>query len=1236
MQSNSGNRIVWAVQLLLRVLLLCGVFQTVPLIAQCTLSCPTGLNLSIAGPSFGCESTISPIDIGVNAPSCSGLIDLDLYSSTNLLIPGDTLASGARVGVINANHIGVQLRARVTHRLSGNNCDINLAIIDGLDPDLMLSDTTVSVLQNLVPQGFGGHFSGPSIEDCSSTVANYTDSIAQNGCSNSAYAKTYRRWTVTDAFSNSSETTQVISRIAIALDSIQAPPDTSISCENGVPMGQEMGLPEVRFSGITYTLPSMSGSEANLFWSFTDESFVGGGGTAQVLRSFRFYDACSPAISGQNPKTLVQRISVIDTIAPVFSSVVDTLFYSTTTTDCQASISLPALSVSDNCTDYPSVRVQLNNQFINSNGGFFGNLPLGIYNAIYTATDSSNNSRLKTLVVVVRDQISPVLITRSALQVSLSTSGTVSIIPAAFDQGSYDDCTTISWSIRNYTDSVWYPSIEITCTSLNNPINVDVRGCDSYGNCNSRSAVVNVFDFLPPTIFSPPNLTLDCSVSDTTYSTFGQVFVSDNCEFKLEDSITILRDQCGVGYLQRFWTARDSSGNSSSASQRVNFVASHTFSAFDIAWPKDTTLSICAELNPPQLPVGYGIPSWNSVACSDIAVSHLDQLVDGPFGVCRVLLRTWTVIDQCSFDGNSTGVWTHEQQIYLIDSDAPVLSSTTDTLVVVIEQDSCAGGFLPVGLFSLADCSELDSELRLLSGGQVIDRNEFVDSSLYVSDSIDLVELFSIDKCGNKDSISISIVFLDTSIPIARCVDTLIYNLQVDSTLFGPELIDLGSSDFCGEVPFSLETTFSPSCADLGWNKVKLSVTDSVGLQGACFTDVLVIDTVQLCPKISTVVYGKIETNNNFPIPTRFDLISIVGDTISTYFSDADGEFSFDVNLLDSVTIVPSSNYSPALFVSTYDLYLIGQHILGVSEFSDPLKLIAGDANQSRSISAFDMTLLRRLFIGLSESLPHGRSVRYIPDTADLTLPDLALTPGIPIFEATLDSTNLNWHTIKLGDVSGTRSIQTSALESRSQNLLSLRWREVEAETWVLEYSGTDELNLHGFGIWVDKRSVIVDESLREGMIRAQSEIGVVLSWLSDSSPLALKHGSRLLNVKSSSRPSLDLGKSDVVVSAKFDVNIEERKMSVHYSELPSSEENPLNVYPNPAKPGTFLRVRAEALTISSLRLVDARGVIIELSVDRGLAVGSFIPNTLTPGVYALQGHYSDGRTFEQRILVSN
>ena len=56
--------------------------------------------------------------------------------------------------------------------------------------------------------------------------------------------------------------------------------------------------------------------------------------------------------------------------------------------------------------------------------------------------------------------------------------------------------------------------------------------------------------------------------------------------------------------------------------------------------------------------------------------------------------------------------------------------------------------------------------------------------------------------------------------------------------------------------------------------------------------------------------------------------------------------------------------------VSTLDLVLILRHILGIEQFAEPYQAIASDANDSKSITAFDLIELRKLILSIDLFLP--------------------------------------------------------------------------------------------------------------------------------------------------------------------------------------------------------------------------------------------------------------------------
>ena len=114
---------------------------------------------------------------------------------------------------------------------------------------------------------------------------------------------------------------------------------------------------------------------------------------------------------------------------------------------------------------------------------------------------------------------------------------------------------------------------------------------------------------------------------------------------------------------------------------------------------------------------------------------------------------------------------------------------------------------------------------------------------------------------------------------------------------------------------------------------------------------------------------------------------------------------SYDGNGL--LSILPDKDYlnDPLNGVSTYDLFLIKEHVLGIMPFVNPFQFIAADANNSGSVTTFDISIIRSLILGMpNASLPAG-SWRYIPDycfddqvfSDEFSDDDDPNTPGIQI-----------------------------------------------------------------------------------------------------------------------------------------------------------------------------------------------------------------------------------------------
>ena len=137
--------------------------------------------------------------------------------------------------------------------------------------------------------------------------------------------------------------------------------------------------------------------------------------------------------------------------------------------------------------------------------------------------------------------------------------------------------------------------------------------------------------------------------------------------------------------------------------------------------------------------------------------------------------------------------------------------------------------------------------------------------------------------------------------------------------------------------------------------------------------------------------------------------------------------------------ITPYKNNDPLNGVSTFDLVLINKHILGVELLNSPYKMIAADANRSKSIIPSDLIGLRKLILGIFnnfDSIGGNTSWRFVesiyqfPNPANpfaetswaepvTTYPNFANNP--------VDT--VNFIAIKVGDVNGNANTNCSPVQ---------------------------------------------------------------------------------------------------------------------------------------------------------------------------------------------------------------
>jgi hypothetical protein len=170
-------------------------------------------------------------------------------------------------------------------------------------------------------------------------------------------------------------------------------------------------------------------------------------------------------------------------------------------------------------------------------------------------------------------------------------------------------------------------------------------------------------------------------------------------------------------------------------------------------------------------------------------------------------------------------------------------------------------------------------------------------------------------------------------------------------------------------------------------------------------------------------------------------------------------------------TIVPGKDNDPLNGVSTFDLVLINKHILGLEPLSTPYKMIAADANNSRSITTFDIVELRKLILGIYTELPNNTSWRFVDEA--YSFPN-ASNPFQDIFPETVqladlqsNKSDIDFVSVKVGDVNNNAVTSTlTSIEDRTDGtlLFDVQERSVKAgETFTVHFKAAEKVQGYQF-----------------------------------------------------------------------------------------------------------------------------------------------------------------------------
>ncbi|MEY4011986.1 MAG: hypothetical protein RIT22_1110, partial [Bacteroidota bacterium] len=272
---------------------------------------------------------------------------------------------------------------------------------------------------------------------------------------------------------------------------------------------------------------------------------------------------------------------------------------------------------------------------------------------VFTATDACGNSTSTSGTFSVQDNTPPTVPDSPAN----ITVGCAAEIPEMISLTANDNCS------GNITVE-GINTIELGDCDATYTIKRTWTFRDACNNISTVSQTINVVDTTAPTIAQLPE---PSTISCPNTPIFAQATATDECglNFSLTFKDVKTEGNCAGSYsITRTWTAADSCGNSTTASQTIT-VQDTTGPVFS-SLPEPTTISC------PNTPV-FAFATATDECGSDFSLTFNDVKTEGNCAGSYSITRTWTATDTC---GNSA---TASQTITVEDTTGPITTTEFST-----------------------------------------------------------------------------------------------------------------------------------------------------------------------------------------------------------------------------------------------------------------------------------------------------------------------------------------------------------------------------------------------------------------------------------------------------------------------------------------------------------------------------------------------------------------------------
>ncbi len=647
---------------------------------------------------------------------------------------------------------------------------------------------------------------------------------------------------------------------------------------------------------------------------------------------------------------------------------------------------------------------------------------------------------------------------------------------------------------------------------------------------------------------------------------------------------------------------------------------------YHVECPSPEFLSVGIEMDPVFVCREYASsePEWERAGCSLVGSSVEDRTLEVDGDGCAKKLRTWTVLDWCTYQPNKGAENSQDKYVLVKDLIDHEAYYAYDDSYGAVERDGYYSFTQVIKITDetapyLVDCEPIEVDLsgdcegRVTLANKVVDEGEcggkrmdvdvkiydidgklVADEWFYAYHDVDFekklratlsVGLYTIkwsvkDGCGNYYHCEQQLSVVDDRAPAITCIHNLSTSIsdEYGMTIWAKDFV-LYADDQCGA---EVQISFSPDslvmdqsfyCEDgFGFKELMVYAIDEYGNTSACPVELFIEDRYA-CSDTTMGAGGVIETRYGEPVEAVALSVGGVTKSNRTTLSNEMGQYYFeDIPVsTDEIELHLTAGDLSNEGLDANDLFLLSQHLFGGQRFDDVLDYAAADINNDAQITMDDYWALVSLVYGLPLQADGYRPWKYIDqkkyrsgiNRASLLTTPIMLSPARHRYDILA---------LKSGDIDFSWSSYQS--KTRSHTL-------VDVELAI--FSDHSSLDLSDWDQGLLLLNDVSEEEFR-ALNPYLTDDKVVLTTVKNGILVNLIDVQGLTeNIRLRSVDQLDLSESVV----KDGNTGELRKIRVNSQTVRDLD---ISIYPNPMTDRSVIELDAPAAVDGSLVLFDALG----------------------------------------------